>query len=45
MFEALLAEDVPWSEVMIWQVDERVAPTAIRPATPGNWSTCRATSS
>lgn len=26
MFEALLADDVPWRHVTIWQVDERVAP-------------------
>ena len=26
MFDAVLVEDVPWSEVTIWQVDERVAP-------------------
>jgi 6-phosphogluconolactonase/glucosamine-6-phosphate isomerase/deaminase len=26
MFAALLAEDVPWERVTIWQVDERVAP-------------------
>ena len=26
MIDALLAEDVPWEAVTIWQVDERVAP-------------------
>jgi 6-phosphogluconolactonase/glucosamine-6-phosphate isomerase/deaminase len=26
MFEVLLAQDVPWSHVTVWQVDERVAP-------------------
>jgi 6-phosphogluconolactonase/glucosamine-6-phosphate isomerase/deaminase len=26
MFDVLLAEDVPWSQVTVWQVDERVAP-------------------
>jgi len=26
MFEVLLAQDVPWSDVLVWQVDERVAP-------------------
>jgi len=26
MFEVLLAQDVPWDHVAIWQVDERVAP-------------------
>jgi 6-phosphogluconolactonase/glucosamine-6-phosphate isomerase/deaminase len=26
MFEAVLAHDVPWDDVTIWQVDERVAP-------------------
>lgn len=26
MFEALLAEEVPWDHVTVWQVDERVAP-------------------
>ncbi|CAE7941470.1 pgi1, partial [Symbiodinium sp. KB8] len=26
MFEALLDLDVPWTEVAVWQVDERVAP-------------------
>ncbi len=26
MFEVLLAHDVPWSRVTVWQVDERVAP-------------------
>jgi 6-phosphogluconolactonase/glucosamine-6-phosphate isomerase/deaminase len=26
MFAALLAEEVPWSDVTIWQVDERIAP-------------------
>jgi 6-phosphogluconolactonase/glucosamine-6-phosphate isomerase/deaminase len=26
MFDALLAQDVPWRLVTIWQVDERVAP-------------------
>lgn len=26
MFDALLAEHVPWDRVTVWQVDERVAP-------------------
>jgi 6-phosphogluconolactonase/glucosamine-6-phosphate isomerase/deaminase len=26
MFDVLLAQDVPWNEVTVWQVDERVAP-------------------
>lgn len=26
MFDALLTHDVPWGDVTIWQVDERVAP-------------------
>lgn len=26
MFDVLLAQDVPWDEVTVWQVDERVAP-------------------
>jgi 6-phosphogluconolactonase/glucosamine-6-phosphate isomerase/deaminase len=26
MFDMLLAQDVPWSQVTMWQVDERVAP-------------------
>ena len=26
MFEVLLAQDVPWDQVTVWQVDERVAP-------------------
>lgn len=26
MFEVLLAQDVPWDQVRIWQVDERIAP-------------------
>lgn len=26
MFEVLLAQDVPWDSVVLWQVDERVAP-------------------
>ena len=26
MFEVLLAADVPWADVTVWQVDERVAP-------------------
>mgnify|MGYP001813433203 FL=1 len=26
MFEALLTDDVPWQQVTVWQVDERVAP-------------------
>jgi 6-phosphogluconolactonase/glucosamine-6-phosphate isomerase/deaminase len=26
MFESLLASDVPWADVTVWQVDERVAP-------------------
>jgi 6-phosphogluconolactonase/glucosamine-6-phosphate isomerase/deaminase len=26
MFEVLLGEDVPWDDVRVWQVDERVAP-------------------
>lgn len=26
MFEVLLAQDVAWSDVTVWQVDERVAP-------------------
>ena len=26
MFDVLLAEDVPWGELAVWQVDERVAP-------------------
>ncbi len=26
MFDVLLAQDVPWKSVVIWQVDERVAP-------------------
>src|SRR6187551_857128 len=26
MIDALLAEDVPWEVVTVWQVDERVAP-------------------
>ena len=26
MFDALLAQDVPWDAVTVWQVDERVAP-------------------
>ncbi len=26
MFEVLLAQDVPWHDVIVWQVDERVAP-------------------
>lgn len=26
MFDVLLAEDVPWDRVAVWQVDERVAP-------------------
>ena len=26
MFDVLLAQDVPWSQVTVWQVDERVAP-------------------
>jgi 6-phosphogluconolactonase/glucosamine-6-phosphate isomerase/deaminase len=26
MFESLLAADVPWDDVTVWQVDERVAP-------------------
>ncbi len=26
MFEVLLAHDVPWASVVVWQVDERVAP-------------------
>ena len=26
MFDVLLAQDVPWNQVTVWQVDERVAP-------------------
>ena len=26
MFDVLLAQDVPWNDVTVWQVDERVAP-------------------
>ncbi len=26
MFEVLLTQDVPWADVTVWQVDERVAP-------------------
>jgi 6-phosphogluconolactonase/glucosamine-6-phosphate isomerase/deaminase len=26
MFDVLLAQDVPWDDVAVWQVDERVAP-------------------
>jgi 6-phosphogluconolactonase/glucosamine-6-phosphate isomerase/deaminase len=26
MFDVLLVQDVPWSQVTVWQVDERVAP-------------------
>ena len=26
MFDVLLAQDVPWDQVAVWQVDERVAP-------------------
>jgi 6-phosphogluconolactonase/glucosamine-6-phosphate isomerase/deaminase len=26
MFEVLLAQDVPWRDVAVWQVDERIAP-------------------
>jgi 6-phosphogluconolactonase/glucosamine-6-phosphate isomerase/deaminase len=26
MFDVLLAQDVPWDQVTVWQVDERVAP-------------------
>ncbi len=26
MFDVLLAQDVPWRDVVVWQVDERVAP-------------------
>lgn len=26
MFDVLLAQDVPWSQVTVWQVDERVVP-------------------
>jgi 6-phosphogluconolactonase/glucosamine-6-phosphate isomerase/deaminase len=26
MFDVLLAEDVPWEHIAVWQVDERIAP-------------------
>ena len=31
---------VDWSRVEVWQVDERVAPTATRTATPTPWTGC-----
>jgi len=30
MFDVLLAEEVPWADVSVWQVDERVAPDGHR---------------
>jgi 6-phosphogluconolactonase/glucosamine-6-phosphate isomerase/deaminase len=35
MFDALLAQDVPWEHVSVWQVDERVAPDGHRARNAG----------
>jgi 6-phosphogluconolactonase/glucosamine-6-phosphate isomerase/deaminase len=35
MFDVLLAEDVPWEHVAVWQVDERIAPDGHRERNAG----------
>jgi 6-phosphogluconolactonase/glucosamine-6-phosphate isomerase/deaminase len=38
MFDVLLAQDVPWEHVTVWQVDERIAPDGHRERNAGQLS-------
>lgn len=41
MLAGLVQRDVPWGQVTVWQVDERVAPDGDRRATPVCSTCCR----
>lgn len=41
MLAGLVRRDVPWEQVTVWQVDERVDPTVIRRGTPVCSTCCR----
>ena len=43
MLAALAAMDLPWDDIDIWQVDERVAPDGTPTATPATWPVSPAT--